>query len=102
MLEFVFLLARELKYTVADLLDSLGDGELDFWFELHKRQPIGNDWYQTGLLCSTFANFNAWGLKKPTAPEDFMPRIVEPATVEQLERQFLAAFAALGKVPVAA
>lgn len=93
------MLARELGYTVRDLLDSLGPGELEHWYELHKSQPLGNPWYQTGLLCATVANFNAWGVKKPLRPEDFMPTIRRPATPDELHRQFLAVMACLGKTP---
>jgi len=90
------MLARELGYTLNDLLDSLGEGELDLWYELHKRQPLSNPWLQTGRLCATFANFNAWGLQRPLQAEEFMPLHREPPTPEQLRRAFLAAMAGLG------
>lgn len=85
--------------TVDELLRDLGEGELELWYQVHKKQPLGNPWYQTGVICSTVANFNAWGLKKTLRPEDFMPRIREPESAASLHRKFLAVLACMGKAP---
>ena len=94
------MLARELGKTVNELLDDLGEGELNLWYQIHKRQPLGNPWYQTGLICATVANFNAWGVKKTLKPDDFLPRLREAEKPEALHRKFLAVLACLGITPV--
>lgn len=77
------LLALALGKTVAELLDDLGDGELDLWYEYHKKHPLPDPWYQTGVTCDTFARYNGWHDHK-TKPTDFMPIYREPLTPDQL------------------
>jgi hypothetical protein len=94
MLFFCLILARELGYTLKDLLESLGEGEIDLWYELHKRQPIINPWYQTGLICSTMVNY-PHGAIRWLHPEDFMPRLTIPLSDEQKLKQLDACFMAM-------
>lgn len=82
--------------TVDRLLDELGPGELEHWFALYKEEPFGTDWQRTGALCATFANYNAWGLKRPVKSEEFIPKIRKPITPKQARAAFRLAMAALG------
>jgi hypothetical protein len=93
-------LALALGKTVAELLDDLGDGELEFWYAYNRYvEPIPNPWVQTAVLGRTFANSNPWDSRNHRL-DQFMPRIEKQKQVidpTKLHRQFLAAMTFLGK-----
>lgn len=76
------LLARELGYTLKDLLASLGEHELELWYEIHKREPIGQPWLRHGILCSTITDTVSIDLKKGNAASAYTTMLTSPLVLD--------------------
>ena len=74
-------------------VDSAEFGE---WIAHDRRNPIGQDWLQTGIICSTVANMitaavgGKKGRRKLWKPTDFMPvtEVKERQTPAEMEAVF--------------
>ena len=93
---FMFMLAAELKMTVAELGDRMSSRELQEWIEyqgivgcLDSRQRCD---LGAGIVASTVANAHRTSNSKSFSPHDFMPYYEKPKqtpqqAIEKLKRQ---------------
>ena len=93
---FMFMLAAELKMTVAELGDRMSSRELQEWIEYQsivgcldsrQRADLG-----AGIIASTVANAHRTSNSKSFSPHDFMPYYEKPKqtpqqAIEKLKRQ---------------
>ena len=92
----MFMLAAELKMTVAELGDRMSSRELQEWIayqsitgclDSRQRGDLG-----AGIVASTIANSNRSSNSKSYSPQDFMPYFEKPKqtpqqAIEKLKRQ---------------
>lgn len=69
-------LCLALGYTRKRLLDEMDAPELTLWMARQQLDPLPDSWEETGLLCSTTANFSLRSAREST-PDDWIPRIKE-------------------------
>ncbi len=74
----MFRLARTLHYTVQDLLDHLGEDELDLWVAFDQIEPLPDSWLETGTIASTVFNMLRSSETAPQRPIDFIPHSHKP------------------------
>lgn len=93
---FMFMLAAELKMTVAELGDRMSSRELQEWIEYQgivgcldsrQRADLG-----AGIVASTVANAHRSGRSQSFSPQDFMPYVDKPKqtpqqVIEKLKRE---------------
>jgi len=93
---FMFMLAAELKMTVAELGDRMSSRELQEWIEYQgivgcldsrQRADLG-----AGIVASTVANAHRSGRSQSFSPQDFMPYVEKKKqtpqqAIEKLKRQ---------------
>ena len=93
---FMFMLAAELKMTVAELGDRMSSRELQEWIEYQgivgcldsrPRTDLG-----AGIVASTVANAHRSGRAQSFSPQDFMPYVDKPKqtpqqAIEKLKRE---------------
>ena len=93
---FMFMLAAELKMTVAELGDRMSSRELQEWIEYQgivgcldsrQRADLG-----AGIVASTVANAHRSGRSQSFSPQDFMPYVEKKKqtphqAIEKLKRE---------------
>jgi hypothetical protein len=65
-------LALALGRTVWELERSMDSAEVSEWMAYNQLDPLPDQAWQTGLICSTMVNL--WS-KGKTKPDDFIPRV---------------------------
>ncbi len=81
--------------TVGELLERLDSYELTEWMIFDGIEPIG-DWrldYNSGMICSLFANANRRKGADAFSPSDFMPFV--PKEEKSMEEKAMEGFAKL-------
>jgi|TARA_Y100000310_G_C20662002_1_gene805309 hypothetical protein len=61
--------------------------QLKEWELYYREEPFGEEYYQSGLICSIIANVNRDSKKQsePFRPEDFIPRFTRSSKKEKME-----------------
>ncbi len=92
-------LALRLGRTLEELGRTMTSAEYSLWEEFHVEQPWDGEWIQTGLICSSIANYagkTRSDKAPPAAATDYMPPwkkaaddVIEDPDPEEHFKQFM-------------